>query len=328
MTAKEVHHDLIVQAARLLRQGKLVAFPTETVYGLGANASNAEALRRLYAAKGRPANHPVIVHIHSLEMISNWAKDVPQSCFALARAFWPGPLTVILKRQEGILDEVTGGQDTIAIRIPNHPLALSLLREFGGGLAAPSANKFGRLSPTQARHVKDEFGDEVALVLDGGACEVGIESTIVDLSQNSPRILRPGMLTAESIAKAIDSPNNQKFAAPDDQVRAPGSLPSHYAPETPLKMVDSESLTECLQQHLAENKAVSVISFQRPDWRFSAESWIFMSSEPAEFARQIYSCLRQLDSKLFDLIVVESPPVGDERWSGVLDRLKRASHQA
>jgi L-threonylcarbamoyladenylate synthase len=189
----------IAQAAVLLRAGEIVAFPTETVYGLGADAENPAALAKIFAAKGRPADHPLIVHLPGAEHLTRWAQDIPDSAFALANAFWPGPLTLILKRTSIVPNAVTGGQDTVGLRVPNHPVALALLRAFGSGIAAPSANRYGRISPTTAGHVRDELGDRVSLVLDGGACEVGIESTILDVSRGMPVLLRPGAITAEQI---------------------------------------------------------------------------------------------------------------------------------
>jgi tRNA threonylcarbamoyl adenosine modification protein (Sua5/YciO/YrdC/YwlC family) len=196
----------VVRAAALLRAGELVAFPTETVYGLGADASNPGAIARIFAAKGRPADHPLIVHLPDAGQLERWAVDIPEAAHGLAAAFWPGPLTLILRRHPSVSDAITGGQDTVGLRVPNHPLALQLLREFGGGVAAPSANRFGRISPTTAAHVRDELGAAVSMILDGGPCAVGIESTILDLSAGRARILRPGMLDAAAIAAVLGYP--------------------------------------------------------------------------------------------------------------------------
>ncbi|WP_442770390.1 L-threonylcarbamoyladenylate synthase, partial [Zoogloea ramigera] len=193
----------IQRAVQLLRQGELVALPTETVYGLGADALNPDAVAKIFAAKGRPSDHPLIVHLADASQIMTWAREVPKDAIALARAFWPGPLTLILKRDESVPDLVTGGQDTVGLRVPNHPVALELLRAFGSGVAAPSANRFGRISPTTAEHVRQELGERVALILDGGACAVGLESTIVDLSRGVPVILRPGAIGADDIARVL-----------------------------------------------------------------------------------------------------------------------------
>ena len=231
----------IARAAAILRAGGLVAFPTETVYGLGADASNAQAVAKIFAAKGRPQDHPLIVHLAGVDWLPQWAREIPPAAHKLAAAFWPGPLTLILKRAAGVPDCVTGGQDSVGLRIPGHPVALELLRAFAGeeggrrfsGIAAPSANKFGRISPTSAEHVRAELGASVDAVLDGGECEVGIESTIVDLSRGRAVLLRPGQLTAAQIAAVL----GWEVEAPDAAApRAPGALASHYAPRTPIRV--------------------------------------------------------------------------------------------
>ena len=224
----------VEEAAAILRGGGLVAFPTETVYGLGADAANPEAVARIFAAKGRPANHPVIVHLGSVEQLTDWATDIPPAAYRLAQHFWPGPLTLILKRHARVSDAVTGGQDTVGLRVPGHPIALALLAAFSGGIAAPSANRFGWLSPTTAAHVRTGLGASVDYVLDGGPCRVGIESTIIDLSGDYPRLLRPGTITAAGIEAVLDKP----LAAPAGEApHSPGMLPSHYAPQTALTLV-------------------------------------------------------------------------------------------
>jgi L-threonylcarbamoyladenylate synthase len=338
-----VRDALIEKAAAFLRAGQLVSFPTETVYGLGADAGNKDAIHRLYQAKGRPSTHPVIVHVHSLDLVPNWASDVPPEFLKLAESFWPGPLTMVLKKSSSVLNEVTGGQDTVALRMPKHPVALSLLESFGGGLVAPSANKFGRISPTLAEHVIDEFGEEVAMVLDGGPCNVGIESTIVDLSGSRPRILRPGMISVDMLTAvlgavavpaavpATDASCGQSSLLPvrsEDDVRVPGALPSHYAPETPLHVVSTGNFREFLNECAKSNQRVSVISFQPQGDGFEPTAWITLPREPDEFARQIYGTLRLLDKRDGDVIVVESPPQDDGRWRGIQDRLKRAAFRA
>ena len=217
----------IRDAAAILRRGGLVAFPTETVYGLGADASNPAAVARIYAVKGRPPNHPVIVHIGESGQWARWAREFPEHAAKLAARFWPGPLTLVLRRASGVGDYLTGGQETIGLRVPGHPIALELLREFRGGIAAPSANRFGRVSPTSAEHVRSDLGSDVDLILDGGACEIGIESTIVDVSRGRPVVLRPGRISEDDIASALGFPPARRDpGAP----RAPGALPSHYAP--------------------------------------------------------------------------------------------------
>jgi L-threonylcarbamoyladenylate synthase len=217
----------VAHAAQLLRDGELVGFPTETVYGLGADASNADAVRRLFEAKGRPADHPVIVHVAHAAAIATWARAVPAGARALADAFWPGPLTIIVPRAAHVHDIVTGGQDSVGLRVPSHPVARALLQAFGGGVAAPSANRFGRISPTTAQHVADDLGDAVALTLDGGACDVGIESTIVAFSGERAVLLRPGGIAVERLAAVL----GHVPLAPDASApRASGTLASHYAP--------------------------------------------------------------------------------------------------
>jgi L-threonylcarbamoyladenylate synthase len=225
----------IARAADLLHAGDLVAFPTETVYGLGADATNAAAVAKIFAAKGRPADHPLIVHIPGVSHLGRWARDVPPQAYQLAAAFWPGPLTMILKRQPGVPDLVTGGQDTVGLRIPDHVVARQLLAAFAGGIAAPSANRFGHISPTTAAHVHEELGAAAAFVLDGGPCGIGIESTIVDLSRDRPAVLRPGAITREQLETALGiAPDEGAADNFPDAPRVSGSLAAHYAPITPM----------------------------------------------------------------------------------------------
>jgi L-threonylcarbamoyladenylate synthase len=324
----------IKTAAQLLKEGELVALPTETVYGLGADATNLEALRKLYRVKGRPQSHPVIVHLHSLEQIKDWAIELPDSFFILAEKFWPGPLTMIVRRAQGVLDAVTGGQDTVGLRMPSHPVAIALLKEFGRGLAAPSANKFGRISPTTALAVKEEFGSELKMVLDGGACEVGIESTIVDLSHSSfqPRILRPGMILPDDLFMALQKEHEDKTdvggedesAAASEAPRVPGALPSHYAPVTRTDLVPSHLLRKTIEQY-ADRKSLAVISFSPLSVEgLIASNLIVAEQEPFAYARSLYANLRALDRLKQSLIIVEEPPQTPE-WSGIRDRLLRAS---
>ncbi|MGH7193226.1 MAG: L-threonylcarbamoyladenylate synthase, partial [Candidatus Saccharimonadales bacterium] len=307
--------------------GELVAFPTETVYGLGADATSRAALTRLYDAKGRPPAHPVIVHLYDVEQIDAWAAHVPDSARRLAEALWPGPLTLILPKAPHVSLQVTGGQDTVGLRIPSHPVARRLLQEFGGGIAAPSANKFGRLSPTTAADVAHDFAEEVSLTLDGGTCDVGIESTIVDCTSQRPRILRPGMITAQQIAAlagalAAAQTGVAPAAAQPTAPRVPGSLPAHYAPRTSCQLVSASELQSRLDELVASGKKVCVLSFQeRQD---TAPAWIVAPAEPARYAHELYRSLRQLDREGADIILVESVPP-DNEWAGIADRLKRAS---
>jgi L-threonylcarbamoyladenylate synthase len=314
-------------AARALEQGALVAFPTETVYGLGADAGNPAAVASIYAAKGRPQDHPVIVHLAPEASLEHWACEIPPQAHALASAFWPGPLTMILKRAPGIPDAVSGGQDTVGLRCPSHPVAIALLRAFKGGqggIAAPSANKFGHVSPTTAQHVRDEFGADgtVAMVLDGGASQVGIESTIVDLSRlatHGPVLLRPGHISAEAIAAVID----QLPAAPDAAApRASGTLESHYAPHTPVAMQDRATLAATLARLAGAGRRVALIHYSDLP---QAHANLRVPATPEGFAHALYAALRTLDGSGADLILVEAPPQ-DGAWLGVNDRLRRAAH--
>lgn len=325
MQHKASEKPTIAEAVEALKAGLLVAFPTETVYGLGADAANAHALARLYQAKGRPTNHPVIVHLSAIAQLNDWARAVPDAAMVLARAFWPGPLTLILPRAEGVSDAITGGQDSVGLRIPNHPLALNLLKEFGGGVAAPSANKFGRLSATSAEDVAKEFLDEVAVVLDGGHCEVGIESTIVDFSGGVPRILRPGMIVPEQIVSLIGDVEHgtARGAAADKTIRAPGGLPSHYAPKTPMRLVVGSALSKEVESLIKQGMRVCVLSFV-PNTSSDEITWLAIPNDPQAYARQLYRSLRKLDQEKADIILVETVPT-TETWSGIADRLARAS---
>jgi L-threonylcarbamoyladenylate synthase len=325
MMGTTLDKTLIARAAELLRAGELVSFPTETVYGLGADASNPEALRRLYQAKGRPKDHPVIVHLSGADEVKQWAASVPASLDALARRFWPGPLTVVLPRAAHVLDQVTGGQATVAVRVPAHALALALLREFKGGLAAPSANRFGRLSPTCALDVEREFGDTVAMVLDGGACEVGIESTILDLSGQSPRILRPGMILIEQIEQVLGVSVEEPGMAEAPSARAPGTLPAHYAPTTPLLLLPSSSLMQKVDALVAKDKSIAVLSFRSPAPAVPPQNWHQARPDAGDYAHELYAALRKLDVAGADFILVEEPPE-EAPWTAILDRLRRAAH--
>lgn len=322
------------QAVRLLRAGELVALPTETVYGLGADARNPSALAKIFAAKGRPADHPLIVHIPDVSHLEAWAREIPAAARQLAAAFWPGPLTIILKRQRGGVNEVpdlvTGGQDTVGLRIPNHPLALQLLKQFNGGIAAPSANRFGRISPTTAQHVRDELGDSVALILDGGPCAVGIESTIVDLSCGEPVILRPGMISARQIETALHQ-HVAADAGPEEGAkrmtpRVSGSLAAHYAPATPMRCVPSAEMLRQVQQALSAGQRVAILALQLPVAHEHLQ-WQQAAAEPIQYAHDLYANLRALDQERADLILVEAPPQLPE-WLAVNDRLTRAARGA
>ncbi|WP_443113065.1 L-threonylcarbamoyladenylate synthase [Herbaspirillum seropedicae] len=319
----------VMHAARTLERGGLVAFPTETVYGLGGDAENPAAIAAIYAAKGRPANHPVIVHVSPEADIGYWAASVPVEARRLIASFWPGPLTLILKRAAHIPDAVAGGQDSVGVRCPAHPVAQALLREFRGGkggIAGPSANKFGHVSPTTAEHVREEFGSDadslVDYVLDGGQSEVGIESTIVDLSRidtHGPVLLRPGQISAERIEAVLGVP----LATPDASApRASGTLDAHYAPHTPVVQVAPDELDAVLEKLAALGKKVALIArLQRSGLASVTRA---MPDTADAYAHDLYAALRDMDHTGADLIVVEALPTSGQ-WQGVNDRLRRAA---
>ncbi len=303
----------IRKAAEILRAGGLVAFPTETVYGLGADASNAGAVARLYATKRRPADHPVIVHFGSKEKAFSWAREVPTGARQLAERIWPGPLTLILKRSALAKDFITGGQDTVGLRVPSHPVARGLLEMFQGGIAAPSANRFGLVSPTTAAHVREDLGDDVDLVLEGGPSEVGIESTIVDLSTGAALLLRPGAISRGDLAQLLNV-KEARLSSP----RHSGGLERHYAPRTPARLVSTHDLDKEIEKL---KQRVAVLAFSRPDER--VDYWLRMPRNPEGYARRLYAALRELDTAGCETILVEAPPDAPE-WAAVRDRLQKA----
>ena len=327
MKTQQPSPSLIDAAARLLRAGGLVAFPTETVYGLGANAADPLAVRRIFAAKGRPADHPLIIHLHDPSTLDFWARDIPEKAYRLAESFWPGPLTLILKRGHAPL-EVTGGQDTVGLRVPGHPVALKLLEAFGGGVAAPSANRFGRVSPTRARHVREEMKDKVDVILDGGPCSVGVESTILSLAEAQPRLLRPGCISRSALEDAL---GDQIIApAPSGGIRAPGMLDSHYAPLTRFEVWPLSLLKQRGDELVLDGMRTAAIfigSGQDDIPRNPALKPFFLPGEPAGYARKLYALLRLLDTAVFDALLAEAPP-DTEAWWAVNDRLKRAASAA
>jgi len=304
-------------AAKVLAVGGLVAFPTETVYGLGADACNQLAVARIYAAKGRPADHPLIIHVSSIDGLGAWARDVPQYAISLARDFWPGPMTLIVKRSELAGDFVTGGQDTVGVRVPNHPVALGLLEAFersgGKGVAAPSANRFGHVSPTTAKAVSDELSEYLIdgdQILDGGACDVGVESTIIDCTGDVPKILRPGAITEEMITKSTEL--SVIGVVENSTIRVSGSLDAHYAP----------AATVLLDQIPVSGQGFIALSDIK-----TPEGVIRLAAPTTheEFARVLYSTLRAADERGLETVVV-SQPTGDGIAIAIRDRLKRAAH--
>jgi L-threonylcarbamoyladenylate synthase len=299
---------VIARAAEVLRSGGLVAFPTETVYGLGADAANPDALRRLYAVKRRPTDHPVIVHVARAAQLDDLGRDVPHVAHALANAFWPGPLTLVVRRRaDRVTAEATGGRDTVGIRVPDHPVARALLDAFGGGIAAPSANRFGRVSPTTAQHVRDDLGGDVDLVLDGGACTVGVESTIVDVTAADPVILRVGGIGARRLAGIVGRQLEYRTAG---EIAAPGTLAQHYSPNATVELVARHELAERARQLRAEGRTVGVLD--APD-------------NPAEYAHLLYQRLREIDAQGVDVIVATAPTDTEGIGAAVADRLRRAA---
>jgi L-threonylcarbamoyladenylate synthase len=311
----------IERAVAVLRAGGLVAFPTETVYGLGADAANPVAVRGIFETKGRPATHPVIVHLADAAEVARWAREVPPAARALAQQFWPGPLTLILRRASGVNDLVTGGQDTVALRVPSHPVAQQLLTRFGGGVAAPSANRHGRVSATTADHVRRELGAAVECVLDGGEAKIGIESTIVDVSGAAPALLRPGWITAAEIEKALGA----RLATPAaDAPRAPGTLAAHYAPRTPLMLMEGDLAAELAASLARQGKRVAVLAFSERRPLSAGIEWVSVPRDAEGYAHALYASLHRLDDAACDAIIVESPPRGPE-WAAINDRLMRAA---
>lgn len=311
----------IARAADLLRRGGLVAFPTETVYGLGADAASGPALARLFSAKGRPADHPVIVHLGHAGAIARWGREIPAEAWGLAERFWPGPLTLILRRAPGVLDAVTGGQDTVGLRVPGHPVARALLEAFGGGLAAPSANRFGRVSPTTAAHVAADIGDRVDAIFDGGPCDVGLESTILDLSGEAPRVLRPGAISVETLRDVLGTAVSSGAAGGP---RTPGGLASHYAPDTPLQLTEPAATDAVVRMRLAEGEAVAVLAARPSPGEVHGVRWIHMPEDPVQYGRLLYARLREADAWRCARVVVEQPPAGAQ-WEAIRDRLRRAA---
>lgn len=322
----------IAAAARLLEQGRLVAFPTETVYGLGADAENPAALAAIYAAKGRPSNHPVIVHLAPQADIGYWAESIPAEAQRLIERFWPGPLTLILKRAGHVPPEVAGGQDSVGLRCPSHPVAQALLREFRqgrGGVAAPSANKFGHVSPTTAAHVRDEFGTPphgpLGAILEGGQSMVGIESTIIDLSRidtAGPALLRPGHIGTAEIEDLLGRPLRLPDAAAP---RVSGSLDAHYAPRTPLALLAAREIDDVLGQLQAAGKRTALIHHSWLPLGLDVPAASMAIADDAEgFAFGLYAALRSMDQAGVDLIILEAPPRG-KAWQGINDRLRRAA---
>lgn len=308
----------IDQAVAVLRSGGLVAFPTETVYGLGADARNPDALRKVYRLKGRPSSHPLIVHLASADQLGEWSDEVPPVASALAGRFWPGPLTLVLRRARSVPDEVTGGQDTVALRVPAHPVARALLAAFGGGIAAPSANRYGRVSPTRSAHVLAEFGAEAPLVLEGGDCRVGLESTIVACLDDRVVLLRPGAITLGQLREVVGTVEAPSGPTP----RAPGDQASHYAPATPVRIVAAGT-----EPTDGGWEGMAVLARRPPPIGCKALAWRRLPEDAADYGRELYAALRELDAVGADQILVEAVPSGED-WAAIVDRLSRAAFSA
>jgi L-threonylcarbamoyladenylate synthase len=316
--ATQVEIETAVQA---LRDGELVAFPTETVYGLGANAQNPAAVRKIFEAKGRPSSHPVIVHLDSPRYLHRWVREVPDAATRLAEHFWPGPLTMVLPRAPHVHDIVTGGQDTVAIRVPHHPMAQQLLTAFGGGIAAPSANRYGRLSPTRAEHVRDELGDAVKVILDGGECQIGLESTIVAFDGPHVRLLRPGAVTAGQMRQVV---SELQIGANLESPRVPGDSPSHYAPTTPMTIVPAGEIDSHAASLSEGGRRVAVLAQRLPLRAHKYVTWINAGRRPEQYGHDLYANLRTLDKAGCQQILVQDVPEG-ETWDAIRDRLLRAA---
>lgn len=309
------------RATAVLDAGGLVAFPTETVYGLGADARNPEAVKRIFTAKGRPSDHPLIVHLADAGQMTQWAQNIPESAWKLAEAFWPGPLTLILPRSSGVSDTVTGGLDTVALRVPDHPVALALLNEFGGGIAAPSANRYGRVSPTSAADVREELGDSVDFILDGGRCSIGIESTIVDLSTTTPKILRLGKITEQVLQHVL---GHSVATKSNTQVRYPGGNPSHYSPRARVILTSLDDAQQHIEEWIQRGARVGLLASHRPTKLPDNVIWLSLASSIEEQAYELYHSLRQADHLGLEVLVAVMPEdLGIGR--AVCDRLRRAA---
>lgn len=323
--------SLVAQAVEQLRAGKVVVFPTETVYGLGADARNEAAVRRVFEIKRRPSDHPVIVHLAEAAHAEAWAAEIPEPARRLMACFWPGPLTLVLPARDDVPRVVTGGQDSVALRVPGHPMALALLRAFdsgnGSGLAAPSANRFGAISPTEAWHVHASLNGQVDLVLDGGPCRYGLESTIVSFLDERPRVLRPGALSLAALRGTLGEEGVEFAAAPTQSPRVPGALAAHYAPVTPMEVHDMASLVTRAEVLVAQGLRVAVLRSNRSlrgKPALPPLPQFLLPSQPEAYARRLYARLRELDRFAFDRLLVEAPPRLDAWWA-VNDRLERAS---
>jgi L-threonylcarbamoyladenylate synthase len=319
--------EAVGRASELLRSGQLVVLPTETVYGLAANAWNPAAVRRIYEVKARPPENPIIVHVAGIDLARRCVSNWPLEAEKLAVAFWPGPLTLVLPRSAEIPPIVTAGGSTVGVRWPSHPFMQAVIRECGFPLAAPSANRAGGLSPTTAGHARASLGDGAPLIVDGGPSQVGIESSVLDLSSSPPRLLRPGMIHAESLAAILGDGRLNVGAGPSGPLRSPGLLPKHYSPKTPLVVLgwtDDADLAARVAGFHAPSRKIHVVAHTRIPRGDQFGRVAVIPREPSAYARAIYAELHQCDEAGAELIVVESPPEGEE-WRGIADRLERAA---
>jgi L-threonylcarbamoyladenylate synthase len=325
---------LIARAARLIHDGKLVAFPTETVYGLGADADNVAAVRAIFAAKGRPANHPVIVHVASLQAARAWAGELSPAAQALADRFWPGPLTLVVPRGPRAHDALTGAQESVGLRCPSHPWAQALLSalhhqsgDSARAVAAPSANRFGGISPTRAEHVRSDLGEkpagQVDLILDGGPCTVGIESTIVDLTVEAPRLLRPGSILRGQLEQTLGRPVGAAALDDDSAPRASGRLARHYAPRKPLELVEAAMLATRVRDLGPARVAVLAPAPAPSADRAAVALWLVAPDAPQPYALHLYGFLHAMDASGAERLLVQRPPRG-EAWAPLHDRLERS----
>lgn len=358
---RDISKKQLVEATEILSSGGIVAIPTETVYGLAADATNPAALIKIFAAKNRPADHPLIVHIANVDQLAHWAKEIPNYAHKLAAAFWPGPMTLILKKQDQVLDIITGGQNTVGLRVPQHPIAQKILRSLNAGnstnqaigLAAPSANSFGQISPTLAEHVQQDLGSKIDLIIDGGICSVGIESTIIDCTSDQPRILRPGMISEEDINNILDpssqavtpSPINTPNTSQDllnsntTPLRVSGCLASHYAPKTQTVLISANQLESycsslnnytVLSRHKPKLKKVKLYDSRLPTSFVNPtehpQNWILMPEDHHAYAHSLYEQLHFADQLNSQQIIIEDVPENNTHWTGIRDRLLKASH--
>jgi len=316
--------DAVTRAVDALRAGELVAFPTETVYGLGADAASPDAVRRLFAVKGRPADHPVIVHIARAAQLDALARDVPDVARRLADAFWPGALTIVVARDpDRVAPGVTGGRATVGLRVPDHPVAQALLDGFGGGVAAPSANRFGRVSPTTAAHVRADLGDDVGVILDGGPCRVGVESTIVDVTGAEPAILRVGGVSRAEIESVVGRAVARRTSG---EVAAPGTLESHYAPDASVEVVDAPEVADRARAHATAGRRAGLLALTPPGDLPRELLVLDPPRDVEDYARVLYARLREADEQNLDVLLVVPPADTYGLGAAVADRVWRASH--